>query len=103
MRQHMTERTAHEALVPGAVAGPVELDHGAPLGIPVHGAGVVERVEDPEGDLSAQDRHADAAQTLAQLAIERARFGILQRFVGQPFEDGAVQNRRLRRLIVHAR
>src|SRR3979490_2577014 len=42
---------------------------------------------------------ADAAQTLAQRAIERARFGILQRFVGQPFEDGAVQNRRLRRLM----
>ena len=47
----------------------------------------------PEGELEGGGERqdggddADAAQTLAQLAIERARFGILQRFVGQPFEE----------------
>ena len=80
------------------LVGLVELDHGAASGIPAHDAGVVERVKDPEGDLAAQDRQADAAQALAQLAIERARFGIVQRLAGQPFEDGVAQNRRLRRL-----
>ena len=86
--QHMAEGAAHEPLAFGAVIGLVELDHGAAAGIPAHDAGVVERMEDPEGDLAAQDRQADAAQALAQLAIKRTRFGIVQRLAGQPFEGG---------------
>ena len=61
----------------------------------------VERMQDAEGDLPAQDRHADAAQALAQLGIERGRLGIVQRLVGEPFADGAAQNRRSYVLAVH--
>ena len=86
--QGMAERAAHEPLALGRVVGLVELDHGAAAGVPVDHAGIVQRVEDSERDLAAQDRHADAAQALAQLAIKRARFGIVQRLAGQPFEDG---------------
>ena len=54
-----------------------------------------------EGDLPAQDRHADAAQAQAQLAIERRRIGIVQRLLGEPFADGAAQDRLTRLFGVH--
>jgi hypothetical protein len=58
-------------------------------------------VEYSEGDLPAQYRHADAAQALTQFGIKCCRLGIVQRLLGEPFADGAAQNRRGCLLGVH--
>jgi hypothetical protein len=77
----MAERTAKELLLATLIRAKM-FDDDAPLLVPVQGTCIIKRVQDPEGDLTAHDRNADAAKTLAQLVKKPRRIGILKRFAG---------------------
>ena len=52
-------------------------------------------------NLALLDLDGDATQAQAQLVAERRGLGILQCLIGQPFDDGAAQNFRPCRWLVH--
>jgi hypothetical protein len=64
MGHDMAERTAQE-LILAALLGPEVFDNDPSLRIPVQRARIIKRVQHPEGDLTAHQRHPHAAQLLA--------------------------------------
>ncbi len=104
-RQAMGQGVADGAalkLFTRALVGTEQIDLDALLGAPTHGADIIKRVQHAIADPSTQDRHTDAAQALAQLAIERRGLGFVQRLFGKPLDDAVAEHRRGRCLTVHA-
>lgn len=102
-RQPVGQGVAHGAsqeLVPATLLGTIEFDDDALLCGPIERARIIKRVEDAESHPAVKDGDADAAQPLAQLAIERGGVGILQGLARQPLDDGAGQDLRRCGLLV---